>query len=1005
MADDNQVNVKIVGDASGVAPAVEATKDQIGGLTAAVQQMSAQFAELAAAITGSMQTGAATTAEMAGEMKTLIAETEKESLSLRELAVSAREGLTSFAEMRESLMGIGELLMAAFAVEEIAHFAESIGDAAEKTLHLSQQLGLSIGQTQSLAAAAAATGVPFDALTRGLGQIDLHLAKNPKLFADLGIQIPKNADQMTVLNAVMDHFNGMADGPNKTAEALALMGRAGKELIPFLNEGADGLAALVEKAREYGAVNTDAAAKGVVLAESLNEGKLAMDGLKLTLSDAFAPLLTEVVDGFNNLVKSMTESYNTGGAVKVAFEAIVEVFQGLGEIISTIGSAFSVMFSGTGSSAIDWAAVIKAVIDAVVITFKVLEVICVTLVEAVKIVFDTMVGQAIDWYGRMYTSFEQIGEAIEIMKVEFTTLGTVVNDALTLQWGSIASDWDAGMAQIDSVVKTRGKQIADDAKSYAQQAMGWFGSSDAEANKLAQYWAHAGDTQAPKPTGISLPKTGNDSGGDLSSAGKKDKKPKDDVVQRLDEELKAKQVAWAMEQDAQGTAQEYSLQSIAEYWKDALSRADLSEKDRLAISEKYLNAHQKVTDEEFKAVLDGYKGKLEAAKSNAASVLTITEQEAAEIGKHYGLESNQYKEAMNQVVVARRNAEQQIRQLAEETETELAKLQTGEVDRQQADANFLVQMGAKTQAQLLTQERSFENARFQIQDQALQQRKALIDPNLNPVEYAKVTNQIADLERAHQAKITQIDQQAILQRTLIERTAINSTASLWGQNIAKLITLQQGFATTLHGLYVGMVGIISDALASIIQKWLVQHLSALLIGGAASKANGVAEISTQAAIAGAGGVASMAAAPFPLDLGAPAFGAAMAASAMGFASLLTVPSLSGGSLRTSEGLTMIHEDEAVIPAWGADGLRNMIGAFSGLSMPAGASSPFASMLGTTANNNQPAAANDGGNSFHYHDHTERGVSADDIIANHAAVGKAVKIAHRKGMFAGTGIAV
>jgi hypothetical protein len=984
MADDNQVDVRIVGDASGVAPAVETTKDEISGLTAAVQQMSSQFAELAAAITGSMQSGAASTAEMAGEMKELIAETEKESISLKELAVSAREGLESFAEMRESIMGIGELLMAVFAVEEIARFAESIGDAAEKTFHLSQQLGLSMGQVQGLAAAAAATGVPMDALTRGLGQLDLHLEKNPKLFADLGIQIPKNADQMTVLNAVMEHFNGMADGPNKTAEAMALMGRAGKELIPFLNEGSTGLADLIEKAKEYGAVNTDAAAKGVVLAESLNEGKLAMDGLKLTLSDAFAPLLTELVDGFNNLVKSMTESYNTGGAVKVVFEGIVEMFQGLGEIVAAVADGFSVMFSGTGSGAIDWAGVIKAVIDAVVIAIKVVIAIIVTLVEAVKIAFDAMVGQALDWYGQMATSFEQVGEVIDIIKIEFQTLGTVVMDALTLQWGSIAADWDAGMAQIDNVVKTRGKQIADDAKTYAQQAQSWFSSADAEGNKLAQYWAHAGDQQKPASTGIALPKTGNDAGGDLSSAGKKGKhqKEKDDLVQHLQEELTAKKLAWAMEQDAQGTAEAYSLQSEADYWKAILDRTDLSAKDRAAVETKYLAAHSQIVRERWAIEEDGYKRDLAEADKNEAAKLVIAQQHLVAVGAMFGAESKEYAAAQAEIVKIKQQAAQQLAQLEKIRADASNKADLDEITTAENLAKQRVALGLETNAQLLAQEQQFENQRYAIQLSAAQRDLSKVEPSKDPVKYAQLLAQIEALERAHQTKLTQIDQQAMLQRTQLERTAINSTAQLWSQNIAKMITLQQGFGATIKSLYDGMVNVISTALASIIEKWIEQQLAAFLLKRTAQTADGIASVTSNAGIAGAAAFASTAAIPIIGPELAPAAAAAAVAGAMSFAPMA---SAAGGFWQVpGDQIAAIHTDEMVLPAWAANPLRSLIS-------------------GGAANNNQPAAAN-GGPSYHYHDHTERGVSAQGIIDNHVAVGKAFKLAHRKGLFAGTPLA-
>jgi len=900
--------------------------------------------------------------------------------SAREMGVQLHESVAGLREIRESLISFGELMMAAFAVEEIHRFAEAMGEAAEKTYHVAQQLGLTMAQTQGLAAAAAATGIPFDALTKGMGQMDLRLEKNPKLFRDLGILIPQNATQMQVLNAVMDRFNGMADGPNKTAIAMALMGRAGKELIPFLNEGSAGFAELIEKAKEYGAVNEEAAGKGVKLAESLNEGKLAMLGLKMTLSDAFAPLLTELVDGFNGMVKAMTESYNTGGALKVVFDAIGEAFHAVGDILGAVGAAFSVMFSGTGSGAVDWAAVIKTVIDIVVMLFKVVIAAVVTLVEGFKIGFDEMIGQVIDWYGRIATTFEQVGEVIDIMKVEFQMLGRIVEDSLSLRWGSIAADWDAGLAQIDNVVRTRGKQIADDARAYAQQAQGWFASADGERDKLAQYWAHAGDTAAPpKSTGIKLPKHGEDPGGDLSTAGDKGKhhKAKDELVQQLEAALTAKKLAWAAEQDARGTAIAFSLQVEADYWSKILQRTNLSAKDRAAIETKYLAVHSQIIREKWAIEEDGYKRSLAEADKNEAAKLLLAQKHLDVVGHMFGLESKEYAAAQAEIVRIKRDAAQQIVELERIRQEASDRANLAEITAAENLAKQRVALGVETNAQLLAQDRQFEERRFQIELQAAQRNLKAVDPSKDPVKYAQLARQIETLEQQHQLKLTQIDQQAALQRTAIQRTAIASTAQLWSSNIAKLITLQQGFSATLKGLYQGMVQIVSNALATILEQWLVKHISTLLLGRAASSAAAVAQVTSAIGLAGANGVASFAAAPWPIDMGAPAFGASMAAAAAAFA---PAASAAGGWWDVpTDTPTMIHAREMVLPAWAAQPLRTMLG-------------------GGAANNNSPAAANDGGEHYHLHFNgpTDKASIEKWLMTHQHGVAKAAKAAARNG---------
>ncbi|HTX50264.1 MAG TPA: hypothetical protein VME40_12845 [Caulobacteraceae bacterium] len=98
---------------------------------------------------------------------------------------------------------------------------------------------------------------------------------------------------------------------------------------------------------------------------------------------------------------------------------------------------------------------------------------------------------------------------------------------------------------------------------------------------------------------------------------------------------------------------------------------------------------------------------------------------------------------------------------------------------------------------------------------------------------------------------------------------------------------------------------------------------------AAGKAAAAAQVPTLVGLAGAGGVASMAAAPFPLDLTAPAFGAAMAAAA---AAQGAVAAAAGGfDIGDISPITQLHPREMVLPAHLADRVRNMTAGEGGAS--------------------------------------------------------------------------
>lgn len=326
---DNEVSVKIVADASGVAPGVDIAKGSIEGLAPLLQSLNSQFAGLAEEIRASMMSGTTGTTEMAEGLRVLQAETEREAVSLREMVVGIHEGVESFNGLKSSIIEIGEVWATAFAVERIVDMAKEMGEAAEKVKHLSDEFGLSTAQVQSLQGVALGTGVSIDTLTRGMAILDKNTetagksgTSLSKALAIVGLSADDGRTQMQRLTEVADKFNELPAGPERMALAMELFGKSGRAMIPLLEKGSEGIAELTEKSKEYGIVSDDAQEKGMQLAEAVNESRMAWEGLKTTLESALAPALTEMTQGFSNLVKEMVQSYNSGGAVKQAFDAV-----------------------------------------------------------------------------------------------------------------------------------------------------------------------------------------------------------------------------------------------------------------------------------------------------------------------------------------------------------------------------------------------------------------------------------------------------------------------------------------------------------------------------------------------------------------------------------------------------------------------------------------------------------------------------------------------------------
>lgn len=223
-----------------------------------------------------------------------------------------------------------------------------------------------------------------------------------------------------------------------------------------------------------------------------------------------------------------------------------------------------------------------------------------------------------------------------------------------------------------------------------------------------------------------------------------------------------------------------------------------------------------------------------------------------------------------------------------------------------------------TLLQLLELERQHELQRADIRRSALQAQLAMVDPQRDPVTFERLSLEIEAAERAHLGRLRELRlaETAALAQPMREvaGTLEGGFAGVFariGTQIKSLGGLMQAMGQVLLQTFVQM-------LAQMAAKWLVNKI----LMKAISKAMALGEIATESAKAGAGGVASMAAAPFPLNLSAPAFGASMSALAFGFAPLASAAQ--GYDIPFGvEPLTQLHQREMVLPAKYADVIRGL----------------------------------------------------------------------------------
>lgn len=224
---------------------------------------------------------------------------------------SAKSGLNSLSSAAGSVnsvlgglglaLGTGSLIAA---VKNTADFADEMGKAAQK-------VGTTTEALSGLKYAGDLADVSFEQLQVGMGK----LAKSAEDFRDgsksavdafgkIGLDPTKYKDTVELFTAVVDRLSKMEDGARKTAIAQDILGKSGKELIPLINAGAEGLKAAAEEAKRFGIIVTSEAAKA---AEDFNDNitrlNTAFDGLKISIGNSALPAIADLTQEFVDLIQ------------------------------------------------------------------------------------------------------------------------------------------------------------------------------------------------------------------------------------------------------------------------------------------------------------------------------------------------------------------------------------------------------------------------------------------------------------------------------------------------------------------------------------------------------------------------------------------------------------------------------------------------------------------------------------------------------------------------------
>jgi hypothetical protein len=181
-------------------------------------------------------------------------------------------------------------------------------------------------------------------------------------FKRLGISMAdvKSQDPGELFKQIAEKFGDMESGAQKAAVAQAIFGKSGTELIPILNELANGgFSEAEERAKKLGLYLSqdlvDAAAQGK---DALGDMKLVAEGMATSFANQVAPVVTQAMADIANSVDTEGSSVleRLGSLAAGTLQILISSFKTVGE---TIAVGLAMVTQGANS----WGEIIKKAVS------------------------------------------------------------------------------------------------------------------------------------------------------------------------------------------------------------------------------------------------------------------------------------------------------------------------------------------------------------------------------------------------------------------------------------------------------------------------------------------------------------------------------------------------------------------------------------------------------------------------------------------------------------------
>ena len=267
--------------------------------------------------------------------------------ALSRIGEAFESALSPLSSLRAGFSEMAELVAAAFAVEKVKEFVESMATLGLETKKASEVIGASTEDVGALSLVAKASGSSLDQLEMQFARFAKNMAEETKgakrALDTLGLSFDDLRGKAPVeqIEMLADAFARLPAGVERTAAAQEIFGRAGLQMLPMLAQGREA----IEDWRRAAEATGTALSEGMV--ESMEETHraattlgAALEGVAVALYGGFRPAIDGAIAILTQMAESFSASVREAGVLHGAVWLLNAAFGGLEIVISELIAIF-----------------------------------------------------------------------------------------------------------------------------------------------------------------------------------------------------------------------------------------------------------------------------------------------------------------------------------------------------------------------------------------------------------------------------------------------------------------------------------------------------------------------------------------------------------------------------------------------------------------------------------------------------------------------------------------